>query len=181
MAVNKIKAVVTFCTVLSTVPRNSLRNKVSLLLISIPFLCQSENESHNVAVIYLTTQLFWSVCLHADQSIFLKNRVWQGAQESTAKPWADFCQLCSHSACVLMCLVPHLFHIICKEGPEQTTEQRMLKTHLHTHISCVLYLPYSAQSEYFNHCANRERLDKVNTPVDTEAATATTIGLLCRP
>lgn len=79
---------------------------------------------------------------------FLKNRLWQGVLESTAKPWADFCLLRSHSACVPMCLVPHLFHIICKEGPEQTTERRipMLKTHTHTHTFCVWYLCYSAQS-----------------------------------
>lgn len=62
-------------------PRNSLRNKACLLSISIPFLCLLENESHNVAVIYLTTQLFWSVCLHADQSIFEE----QSLAVSTAK------------------------------------------------------------------------------------------------
>lgn len=77
--------------------------------------------------------------------------------------------VCSTFSLHSMCLVPHLFHIICKEGLEQTTEQRipMLKTHTHTHNFYVWYHCYSAQSEYLNHCANREWLDKVNTPIDT--------------
>lgn len=56
----------------------------------------------------------------------------------------------------------------------------MLKAHMHAH-TYTFHHCYSAQSENVNHCANGECLDKVNTPIDTEVATGTTIGLLWRP
>lgn len=138
--------------------------------------------THNAAFIYLTTQLFWSVCLHADQSFFWRTEFGRGEQESTARPWADFCQLHSHSAFIPVSVPDATFipRFNAKRAlAEQTREHRipMLKTH----TCCVWHHCYSAQSEYFNHCASGERLDKVNTPIDIEVATGTTIGLLWRP
>lgn len=79
---------------------------------------------------------------------------------------------CTHIQPSFQCAWCHICSLLyAKRGPESKVKDTEL----------LWYHCYSAQSEYFNHCASRECLDKVNTPIDTEVATGTTIGLLWRP